>query len=127
MEMISILDAMHYLQRAWNNVIETTIANCYKKAGFKVSDDTDAVDIETDIDEDPLDDLPPVRLLGANFTMSDYVGADGNVPTCEELTDDAIVDDSSPLEMPHPTITITTMMLTISKFLRLNHQQLIWL
>ena len=92
-EKISMLDAMHYLQGAWNNVNETTIPNCYKKAGFKVSDDTDAVDIEADIDEDPLDDLPLARLLGSNFMMSNYVGVDDNVPTCEELTDDAIVDD----------------------------------
>ena len=93
MEKISILDAMHNLQQAWNNVNETTIANCYKKADFKVFDDTDAVDIEADIDEDPLDDLPLARLMGSNFTMNDYVSVDNDVPTCEELTDDAIVDD----------------------------------
>ena len=71
---------------------KTTIANCYKKAGFKVSDDTDAVDIEADIDNNPLENLPLARLMGSNFTMSDYVSVD-DVPTCEELTDNAIVDD----------------------------------
>ena len=97
MEKITVLDAMHFIQQAWNDVKETTIANCYKKAGFKISDNADIdteIDAEIDHDDDPLDDLPLARLVGANFTMGDYISVDDDVPTCEELTDDAIVDDT---------------------------------
>ena len=91
---MTVLDGMHYLQQAWNNVTETTIANCYRKAGFKTIDDTETTDdIETEIEDDPLDDLPLSRLVGANFTLSDYVSVDDDLPTCETLTDEAIVDD----------------------------------
>lgn len=91
-EKITVLDAMHYLQQAWNSVTETTVANCYRKAGFKISDDADISDEQIEIDEDPLDDVPLARLVGANFIMDDYVSVDDDLPTCEELTDDAIVD-----------------------------------
>jgi hypothetical protein len=30
----NLLDAVFLLQRAWNEVTETTIANCFRKAGF---------------------------------------------------------------------------------------------
>ena len=94
MEKMTVLDGMHYLQQAWNNVTETTIANCYRKAGFKTIDDTETTDdIETEIEDDPLDNLPLSRLVGANFTLSDYVSVDDDLPTCETLTDEAIVDD----------------------------------
>ena len=94
MEKMTVLDGMHYLQQAWNNVTETTIANCYRKAGFKTIDDTEITDdIETEIEEGPLDDLPLARLVGANFTLSDYVSVDDDLPTCKTLTDEAIVDD----------------------------------
>ena len=67
-EKMTVLDGMHYLQQAWNNVTETTIANCYRKAGFKTIDNTETTDnIETEIEDDPLDDLPLARLVGANI------------------------------------------------------------
>ena len=77
---------------------ETTIANCYTKAGFKTTDNsaTNPSAIITDsthLDDDPLDDLSLARLVGANITMNDYVSVDDNVPTCEDISDDTIVDD----------------------------------
>ena len=101
MEKITVLDAMYYLQQAWQSVNETTIANCYTKAGFKTTDDsstdpsTDLTDSThlNDLDDDPLDELPLARLVGANITMNDYVSVDDDVPTCEDISDDTIVDD----------------------------------
>ena len=93
MEKITVLDCMHFLQQAWNNITETTIANCYWKAGFKTTDDTDTTgDIETEIEDDPLEDLPLARLVGATFKLRDYVSADDDLSTCETLTDEAILN-----------------------------------
>ena len=92
---------MYYLQPAWHSVKETTIANCNTKAGFKTAkgthgsaaDPTIAVtdSVDNDVD-DPLDDLPLTRLVAANVTMGDFVSIDDDVPTCEEMSDDAIID-----------------------------------
>ena len=35
---ISLLDATRYLVRAWDMVTPTTIANCFRKAGFRADD-----------------------------------------------------------------------------------------
>ena len=91
---INVLDALYFLRQAWNSVTQTTIANCYRHAGFKVTnDDSESAtsNYATD-DDDPLDDLPLARLIG-NITMEEYVSVDDDVPTCEDLSEDSIVDD----------------------------------
>ena len=50
---ITVLNGMHCLQQAWNNLAETIITNCYLKVGFKINDDTEITEIETEIGDDP--------------------------------------------------------------------------
>ena len=40
---ISLLDAMKMLVLAWDEVTDTTVQNCFKKAGFFENKDDDAV------------------------------------------------------------------------------------
>ena len=89
---INVLDALYFLQQAWRSVTQQTIANCYHHAGFKIQDDTNQTETPID-DEDPLDDLPLARLIGSASTMTEYVAIDDDVPTCEDVTDESIVDD----------------------------------
>ena len=41
---VDILKALHMLKRAWFLVLPTTIENCFRKAGFFISDDIHDVD-----------------------------------------------------------------------------------
>ena len=92
---INVLDALYFLRQAWNSVMQTTLANCYRHAGFKVTNDDSESTTSNDAtdDDDPLDDLPLARLIGNNITMEEYVSVDDDVPTCEDLSEDSIVDD----------------------------------
>ncbi|MEW8546499.1 MAG: transposase, partial [Candidatus Thiodiazotropha sp.] len=91
---INVLDALYFLQQAWRSVTQQTIANCYGHAGFKINDDVSQTEsTANDDDEDPLDDLPLARLIGNNITIDEYVSVDDNVPVCDVLTEDSIVDD----------------------------------
>ena len=33
---IDLLDALHFLDRAWNSVKPETLSNCFRKAGFSI-------------------------------------------------------------------------------------------
>ena len=90
---INILDALYFLQQAWHSVTQKTIVNCYGHAGFKITDDVSQTETNADDDEDPLDDLPLARLIGSNITMEEYISVDDNVPICDDVTEDSIVDD----------------------------------
>ena len=37
MEPISILDAIEYLDKAWREIIQSTISNCFRKACYKTN------------------------------------------------------------------------------------------
>ena len=84
---ITLLDALFFLRQAWHSVTPETIAHCYARAGFQL---TDQVILSN---EDPLDDIPLARLIGINVSMDEYVAVDDMMPTCDELTEESIVDD----------------------------------
>ena len=94
---ISLLDAIHLISRAWNDVTEKSIANCYRKAGFKF----DTV-VENEPTEDTADRIAEDRNVW-NFiskhlnvptdqTFEDYVNCDENLSVDDtELTEAEIV------------------------------------
>lgn len=93
---INVLDAMRMLRKAWADVTQQTVANCFAKAGFQLSmcvnyapDDATTGDDGDEFDEE--DDLPLSRLLPADVTFDEYAAVDDNVETCEQPTDDDIV------------------------------------
>ena len=69
-----------------------TIANCYDHPGFKIADDVSQTETTADDDDNPLDDLPLARLVGSKITMEKYVSFH-DVPICDDVTEDSIVDD----------------------------------
>ena len=94
---INVLDAMRMLRKAWADVTQQTVANCFAKAGFQLSmcvnyapdDDATTGDDGDEFDEE--DDLPLSHLLPAHVTFDEYAAVDENVETCEQPTDDDIV------------------------------------
>jgi len=89
---ISVLDALRMLNHAWSNVTSTTIANCYRHAGFQLPTDNTHSDGEDEVD----DDIPLSRLfqLGlASGGVEEYTAVDDNLVTSAEMTNDDIVED----------------------------------
>jgi hypothetical protein len=53
---ISVLDAIFWISRSWDEVEITTIEKCFAKAGFKVNSDMVSTDDERNINESDNDD-----------------------------------------------------------------------
>uniref|UniRef100_H3BE92 DDE-1 domain-containing protein n=1 Tax=Latimeria chalumnae TaxID=7897 RepID=H3BE92_LATCH len=101
---ISVLNALHMLQHAWNKVIPTTITNCFRHAGFTAPASTqDSQHPFSHIEEEKedKDDLSLAELLrraaasnmdfgGATFEK--FVAVDDSVVTTESLTDNNIIE-----------------------------------
>lgn len=101
---INVLEAIRYLDRAWKNVTQTTIQNCFKHAGFVIGnagaeensdnaeDNPEKFDEE---DEIPLGELARIVNLGNLPDIMDYVNVDNCLVTSEIPTDAEIVAAAS--------------------------------
>jgi hypothetical protein len=69
---VSLLDALHFLKKSWDNVSEQTIINCFRKAKFCLN-------------EGPEDDSPEEDQL-ERFD-------DDDLPTCAELDGEPLLND----------------------------------
>lgn len=100
---ITLLDALQILKKAWDSVtstcISTCIANCFRKGGFVVSDDSTQADED---EEDPFHDLDKsteepqedtfegLQMEGVSCTFEEYVCVDDHLqcapsPTTEDI------------------------------------------
>lgn len=94
---VDLLGAIQMLTGAWNDVKQSTVVNCFRKAGFVVAPDEGCSDTEDD-DVDCLDS--DFRELAAfpgaipdGTTAHDFVSADDHVPAVADRTDAEIVAD----------------------------------
>ncbi|CAM1304069.1 TIGD6 (predicted) [Pycnogonum litorale] len=113
---ISLKDGIDLLSRAWDDVKPETVANCFRKAGFKVAeaDDTMPAGDEPSGTEGP-DSTAESRsvwdFIAREFNLNDvgfddYVAVDENVPTSGELSDAEIAASvSSAVPMPEDDAT----------------------
>ncbi|CAM1307615.1 TIGD4 (predicted) [Pycnogonum litorale] len=113
---ISLKDGIDLLSRAWDDVKPETVANCFRKAGFKVAeaDDTMPAGDEPSGTEGP-DSTAESRsvwdFIAREFNLNDvgfddYVAVDENVPTSDELSDAEIAASvSSAVPMPEDDAT----------------------
>nr|XP_014351047.1 PREDICTED: uncharacterized protein LOC106705697 [Latimeria chalumnae] len=104
---INVLDALQMLQHAWNKVIPTTVANCFKHSGFTApvpTQDSQDPTLLVEEEEEEDNELPLAELMcqaaktGVNFggaTFEDFVVMDDSVATTEPLTDNAVVKAGS--------------------------------
>ena len=86
------LDALHLLSQAWNNVRQSTIANCFRHAGFTVTDSTPEEE-----EEDDIEDNSPLATLRTHGLSPDvlhkFTTVDEDIETCADLSEDAIVEE----------------------------------
>ncbi|XP_063410388.1 tigger transposable element-derived protein 6-like, partial [Mytilus trossulus] len=73
---INVLDAVHWIDKSWSDTKESTIASCFRNAGFPVVNPDENVD--PDNEEDPDDDIPLSELMGMvrQFSGNDDISFD---------------------------------------------------
>lgn len=104
---LSVLDAILMISEAWEKVTQTTIANCFRHAGFK---DLSASQAEDNIplarmiqstDED--DNVPLAELVaqlqrstatGQRIEIEEFIGIDDSVAVCALATEEQILAEA---------------------------------
>ncbi len=109
MEPITILDAIEYTAKAWKEVKQSTIANCFRKAGYKLANqpESSTEEMNTLLQED--EDLAKNRkeffeqwekMIKAKTTVvfpddfssaQEYLNIDQDLPSYGSLTDEEIL------------------------------------
>ncbi|XP_061190463.1 tigger transposable element-derived protein 4-like [Saccostrea echinata] len=91
---ISILDALHLLSQAWDNVTVSTISNCFRHAGFATQNDNATPDEDEDFDIEYSIPLATLRAHGLNPEMLQaFTTIDDEIETCADLSDNDIVEE----------------------------------
>lgn len=93
---INVLLAMKFARKAWYTISDTTINNCFKKAGFRsVSECQDAIVVEENgIEEPSFEEWDKLIQCETNRpSFEDFVRIDDDLPVAGEHTDDDIVAD----------------------------------
>ncbi len=90
----SVLDAIKCIGAAWNSTTNTTISNCYRKAGFKSNQcihPEEIVEIDPSLQEfnDAWNRLNRVSNT-FDFTQNDFLSIDADLPFAGVLTDEEI-------------------------------------
>ena len=99
---ISVRDAVDMSTMAWNEVKVSTIANCFRKAGFVKQVPGDIAEHEINFQEaadklqyEGVDDTTWNSIqdhLGFSTTFEEYVDIDSQICTTQELTEESIVE-----------------------------------
>ena len=131
---MTLLDAAHMISRAWKQVTPTTIQNCFRKAGFMNTSDTDNDEItETAPTDDDASDSPPPGMTVEQFAT--YVAIDSDLEShghrsdeeiCEsvrgteeqlDLADEEDADEHEPVQLPVTAREIRSILPTVRRFL----------
>lgn len=90
---VDVLRAIYLLDDAWRQVAPTTIANCFRHAGFAPPMTNPVCEDEVQEDDDIQDQdlVQELSSRGVTFSLDEYVTIDANVATCPKNTVDSIV------------------------------------
>lgn len=88
---VNLLHAMRFSRRAWQDVSQITIANCFKKCGFPgVAVDDTLAEIEN-LENPPNWETLCTDILENAITFEEYINVDEGLPICGALTDEDII------------------------------------
>ena len=98
-----MITALQLLASAWNEVSQTTIVNCFKKAKISEKDKTITIDNEDDPFKEINENLKELRekepsLVPENMTAEDFATADDAVITSSTLIDEEILQEATQTE-----------------------------
>lgn len=102
---VSLLDAVRFVDRAWKNVTQATIENCFKHAGFTGDMDSGDEMWEWD-DEIPLSELFKKLKGDSEATFKDYVQVDNLVCTSGMPSEEDIIEEAYKKHMSIETAEI---------------------
>ncbi|CAN8005876.1 unnamed protein product [Ixodes pacificus] len=94
---VDILRAVFFLDQAWRQISASTIANCFRHAGFASTlqdpsiHDLPPVEHEDLAEEEDEDLLEQFSVRGVSFDFDEYVHIDNDVATCSENTVESII------------------------------------
>lgn len=85
---VDLVSAIHMLAHSSKPAKKTTVANCFRQAGFLVNSAAVTADSETTADDESEDSSLAAALLANGFSvdLNTYQGIDDNLPTCWEDT-----------------------------------------
>ncbi len=86
---VTVLDALHYITAAWEDVSDKTIKNCFRKAGFLEADSN----LDSDVDESIVDTDVLEKVKASGINIDDYVSVDDMLVTGEEQSLDEIITE----------------------------------
>ena len=102
---VSLLTALQLLVSAWNEVSETTVVNCFKKAKISEKDQTIAINDEDDPFKEINENLKELTekepsLMPENMAAEDFATAndDAVITTSSTLTDEEILQEATQTE-----------------------------
>ncbi|XP_057340566.1 tigger transposable element-derived protein 6-like [Microplitis mediator] len=89
---INVLHAIRMIDKAWRNVSESTIVNCFRTCGFTTTQREELTQstLKTTPDDTTLEEWNKLPIADVQF--EDYVSCDADIATTGTLTDDEIVN-----------------------------------
>lgn len=89
---ISILDALYFMESAWDKVTKSTIEHCFHHSGFQTTEHLPLSSIENDMNSDDIFEVTNLpENLPNGVTFEDYVSVDDGIITTEFLSDADII------------------------------------
>ena len=93
---MNLLNALHFLNSAWNAVTQDTVANCFKKSGFFNQSSEDVPDDVATADEEMAEQICYLQRRGVHgldgVTPESYINFDDSLETMEDLTTKSIAE-----------------------------------
>ncbi|XP_044576156.1 tigger transposable element-derived protein 4-like [Cotesia glomerata] len=89
---INVLHAIRMIDKAWRNVSENTIVNCFRRCGFTTTQEEELTQLtlKTTRDDITLEEWHKLPTVDVQF--EDYVSCDADIATAGTLTDEKIID-----------------------------------
>ena len=92
---VTLLDALHYINAAWDGISQTTIRKCFQKCGIGRDPEQCTSDDNTPVQSEIQQQLQLLQHSGVagleDITPEDYITVDSEVVVAEELTTESIV------------------------------------
>ncbi|KAH6939593.1 hypothetical protein HPB50_019933 [Hyalomma asiaticum] len=86
---VTLLTALHMLACAWDQVMATTVNNCFRRSGFCATDESPGTECEPNQCEA---EVIPAGLRDAlDDSFEDYTDVDNSAVDCGTITNDEII------------------------------------
>ena len=131
---VTLLDALHYINVAWDEISQTTIRKCFQKCGIGKDSEQCASEDNTPVQSEIQQQLQLLQDSGVtgleDITPEDYITVDSEVVVAEELTTESIVaqvryknsdeydDDENDDTEEAPAVTLSDALASINKVRR---------